>query len=397
MKEHSRRERRDDRKLREKKFLDQYKDEAPKGPGFSWKAKIIFATIGLLFILGFVFGKSLYVGSTPIKLLDYSLTRSMKTSGRDFDLNIQYDAKDDQKDYEFHSNIQFTFEYLKSLISIEGDHLPSQKVFINTDSIQVNSDDQWKKYSFDQLVIKDQSNLSWLPLEQVLDIRSIPAVEDVLEEYAQYFITAYYNRFEYGQAKEIQTKDDLYKSKKIDVIITEEDFYPLIRDFIGFNDNMIDFRQGVKDRVKRFLEAVQENDLYDRFDLDEATVENYLNNFEENYEITYILFIAYLEEEVNKLEDVFSQLDAELHLSFYIDKDYLVRAIDAKYINLDNQTDLNSVTINYVVNNYKQGYVENPLEFEEPHSTEEVYIEDLIGKKHPITVVLNSIYDYIFK
>ena len=397
MKEQSRSQRRADRKIREKKFLEKYKGEAPKGPGFTWQAKLIFGAFGLLIILGFIFGKSIYVGSTPIKLLDYSLTRSMKTAGRDIDLDINYQSKEEGKSFELDTNIQYTFEYIKALIDMEGTHIPKQKVFINTDSIVTDQSGEWEKYSFDQLVIKDQTDISWLAIEQVLDLRSVPAVEDTFEEYAQYFITAYYERFAYGEPKSIVTPEKTYDTKRIDVTITEEDFYPFIRDFITFNDNMIDFREGVKDRVKRFLEAIQENEFYEPFDLDEETVSEYLTNFDENYETTYILFLAYLEEEVTALKPILDELDVELHLSFYIDKDYVVRAIDANYINLDPDNSLDSIQIEYVVNDYKHGYVENPMEFEEATSKNEIEIETILGEKNPVTKILNSIYSYIFK
>lgn len=397
MKEESRSQRRADRKIREKKFLEKYKGEAPKGPGFTWQAKLIFGAFGLLIILGFVFGKSLYVGSTPIKLLDYSLTRSMKTVGRDIDLDITYQSKNEEESFELDTNIQYTFEYIKALIDMEGTHIPKQKVFINTDSIMTDQNGDWEKYSFDQLLIKDQTDISWLALEQVLDLRSIPAVEDTFEEYAQYFITAFYDRFTYGDSKSIVTPEKTYETKRIDATLTEEDFYPFIKDFLTFNDNMIDFRDGVKDRVRRFLEAIQENEFYEPFDLDEETVSEYLTNFDENYEITYILFLAYLEEEITALKPVLEELDVELHLSFYVDKDYVVRAIDANYINLDPNNSLDSIQIEYVVNNYKHDYIENPMEFDDTTHENEIEIETLLGEKNPVTIILNSIYSYIFK
>ncbi|MBI9015240.1 MAG: hypothetical protein JEZ08_23605 [Clostridiales bacterium] len=397
MKEQSRSQRRADRKIREKKFLEKYKDEAPKGPGFTWQAKLIFGAIGLLIILGFVFGKSLYVGSTPIKLLDYSLTRSMKTVGRDIDLDITYHSKNVEESFELDTNIQYTFEYIKALIDMEGTHIPKQKLFINTDSIMTDQNGDWEKYNFNQLVIKDQTDISWLAIEQVLDLRSIPAVEDTFEEYAQYFITAFYDRFTYGESKSIVTPEKTYETKRIDATITEEDFYPFIKDFLTFNDNMIDFREGVKDRVKRFLEAIQKNEFYEPFDLDEETVSEYLTNFDENYETTYILFIAYLEEEIIALKPVLDELDVELHLSFYVDKDYVVRAIDANYVNLDPNNSLDSIQIEYVVNSYKHGYIENPMEFDDTTHENKIEIETLLGDKNPVTIILNSIYSYIFK
>lgn len=397
MKEQSRRERRIDRKINDKAFLRQYEGEAPKGPGFTWKAKLVFVVIGLLFAFGFVYGKSIYVGSTPLKLLDYSLTRSMITASRDIDLNIEYISKNDEDNFTLNTNIQYTFDYIKALIHMEGTHVPKQKVFVNTDSILTNISGEWEKHDFNQLIIREQSDISWLPLEQVLNLRSIPAIEDTFKEYAQYFVTAYYDRFHYTESKDIVTTNNTYSTKKIDMVVTEEDFYPLIKEFIGFNDNMIDFREGVKDRIKRFLQAVQENEFYQPLGLDEDTVNLYLTNFEENYEMSYILFIAYLNEEVKALEAILNDLDVVLHLSFYIDKDYVVRAIDISYVNLDESKDLDSVKISYVVNDYKLKYIENPMAFEEATSNDPIAIETLLGEKNPVTIILNSIYNYLFQ
>lgn len=386
MTEKSRKERNAERKVKDKALLEKYKDEAPKGPGFSWRLKLIFGVVGVLFIIGFMNIEKLYVGNTPIKVLDYSLTRSLSTDGRDIDLNIQA-TYHDKEDYTLDANIQYTFEFIKARLDTE-----SSSVYIDTDTLAIRKDD-WEKYTFDQLIIHEKDPFSWKPLEQVLDARSIPAINDTLEEYAQYFITQYYNRFSFGEETEIITKEDTYKVRRIDVTLTEEDLYPLLKEFIAFNDNLIDFREGVKDRIKRFMEAVQNNNFYEPFGLTESEVTDYLNNFDENAEISYILFIAELNDLIDDYKTDIEDLDIELTLSFFIDSKEKVRAITADWHNLDTSTSLDRLEINYVVNNFKQGYIENPVEFEEVETREPLPIENIIGEDHPITLVLNKIYE----
>lgn len=385
MTDKSRRERNVERKARDKALLEKYKGEAPRGPGLSWRLKLIFGVVGILLIILFMNIKNLYIGNTPIKVLDYSLTRSLSTDGRDIDIDIKA-TYHDKEDYELNTNIQYTFEFIKARIDTA-----TSSIYIDTDSLAVKEND-WVKYDFDQLIINDHEPMSWKPLEQVLDARSIPAINDTLEEYAQFFTAQYYNRFSFGEETEIKTKDDTYKARRIDVTLTEEDLYPLLKNFITFNDNIIDFREGVKDRIKRYLEAVQENELYDIAGLTEEEVTDYLGNFDENAEVTYILFITELNDYLDAHKETLDNLDIELTISFFVDNNEKVRAISANWNNLNESESLDQLEINYVVNNFKHGYIENPVEFEEAPDREPVMIESVLGDDHPVTFILNEIY-----
>ncbi len=393
MTDKSRNQRRADRKVRDKELLEKYKNEAPKGPGFPWQAKLIFTAVGLILLFIIVFFKSFYIGNTPIKVLDYSLTHSLSTAGRDADLTINIDNKSNE-DYLMEAHIQHTFEYVKALVDFKINGVTGE-FYIDTDSLAVK-EDEWVKYNFSDLIINDVTDISWKPLETILDIRSIPAIEDTFEEYAQYFITQYYNRFSYGYETQVVTTDKTYDAKSIDVTLTEEDFYPLIKEFINFNDTIVDFREGIEDRVKRYLEAVQEYDIYDQVGLSEDYVADYLANFDENFEATYIVFMADLHEAVDDLKPTFEDLDVELDLSFLI-VDYKVQSIRALYKNLDTTLDLNQIDIKYVVNDFKHGYIENPVEFEEAEDREPIEIESILGNRHPATIILNTIYDLIYE
>lgn len=390
----SKKERRADRKARDKELLNKYKDVAPKGPGFSWKAKIIFGLVGILFIIGFLNIKTLYIGNTPIKILDYSLTRSLSADGRDINVSIEAKYRDHEPQW-LAANIQYTFEYIKAFIELEGSNTPDSKVFLNTDMLAVQNE-SWEKYDFDQLVINDHIPFDWQPLEQVLDARSIPAIQDTLEEYAQYFLTQYYDRFYFGEETIIETKEKTYNTQRINLVLTEEDIYPLLRDFIAFNDQLVDFREGIKDRIQRFLTTVQEENLYESLDLDPIEVQTYLDNFEEEFELTYILMMSDLQSFADAQEAIFKAMDFELTLSFFVDKDYKVRAVEGQFKNLISDQPLEDITIRYVVNNFKQGYIENPVEFKDNTTSEEVNIEDILHENHLLTYLLTQLYNGVF-
>ena len=125
-----------------------------------------------------------------------------------------------------------------------------------------NNEEQWYKYELDNVNVAGLENVNWGSFGSAIDIRSIPDMKDILKDSVQFFMGSFYKRFTFGENEIIETLDNSYECKQINLTFTNKEFYPILQDFLRFNDNSIGIRTGIKDRIQRFLNVVDENDLY---------------------------------------------------------------------------------------------------------------------------------------
>ena len=397
----SKKDRRKARKIADKEFLDKYKDQAPKGPGFTWKGKLIYGLIFTLIVLGFAFGKSIYIGGTPVKLLDYSLTQSLNTNGRNISLTADIEKENPDESYSVNTNMIYSFEYLTTSVKVDYSNKEIFEVYLTNEELAFrNNEEQWYKYELGNINVAGLENVNWGSFGSVIDIRSIPDMKDILKDSVQFFMGSFYKRFTFGENEIIETLDDSYECKQINLTFTNKEFYPILKDFLNFNDNSIGIRTGVKDRIQRFLNVVDENDLYETFNLDKDTVKLYLKDLDYNYEITYYILVDYISGQLKGLEENLSDLNVEVEVSFYVDKKYNIRAVDIVYTDFDSSNDIISTHIYYVVNDFTPGYVESPIGAEQTidmGTLPPIDLNDLTKDNDIILVkILMSLYNTVF-
>lgn len=351
-----------ERKQSEKEFIEHYKDQAPKGPGFTWRGKLIYSLVFILFVLGFTFGKSIYIGGTPTKLIDYSLTQSLNTDGRDIDLAFDLVRENQSDSYFINTNLKYTFEYLTSVATINHSNYGALEIYLTPEQLSFRkSKGGWNAYPLNSVNINGLDYIDWGLFSSVTDIRSIPQIRDILKETVQVFMASFYNRFTFGENESIEIDGAEYDCKQVNLTFHSSEFYPLLNDFLQFNLKNNDIRNAIKDRVQRFLTIVNENELYDAFNLDKETVSLYLDDIDYYFDTTYYLLVDYIENQLESSEEFFDALDSEVTLSFYVDKKYNVRAVESFYTDNDASNDIVSSRIYYVVNDFTHSYVESPL------------------------------------
>ncbi len=344
----------------DKALLDKYKGTATKGPGLSKKLMVIFLSVFIIIVLGFTYGKWLYIGSTPLKLIDYSLVQSINTDGRSIELSVDVKKKNPEHSYDFNLSSTYSFDYITNSMHLSGSKIGTNPIFFNEAEILYKNADDWYRYDLKNLPIDGLDDVNWSLFSDVLDLRTLPSSKKLIKSNIEFFVTAFSESFTYGESKLLEIDGQTYDCRKVELSISSKQFAPLLEDFLYFSNHNLDLRESIKDRVKLFLTIVDENDLHQAFNLEKDTIKAYLNALESNFDITYILLYDQMDNLVEASLEHLNNLDAKLELGFYVDKKFFIRGVDGQYVDENKDSNLQTFDFNYLISDYTIGYIENP-------------------------------------
>ncbi len=296
-------------------LLNKYKGVAPKGPGFTPLMKVIFSIITIAIIVIIFNLKTYFIGTTPIKILNHSLNESIYHESHD--ITLEYD--DNTLDFKYN------FDLNTALLTYNG-----KDMLITLDSI-ITKDDN---YSIKNILINGKKGVSFSYFKDIIHIKSIPNIIDILEDNIDLFITYYYDQFKF------KPTDSYYKCVSL---TTENDLYDYFHHFLEFNKNNKELKESFKQVYLGFLKDVVEYKLYDYFtfdaedvevesalSLEEVSLTEYIQDYDRRFEDTYILLFDYLNRWLEENKNRLDSLDYKLTLDFYIDKKYKVKEVHMK-------------------------------------------------------------------